>query len=691
MPEPTFSVNLTPTTSLFDAFKTLTVDRTKNAGTLEVVMKDGQAVELKCSHHRFYNSGNFTVPKQDAHQLRELLLKAVRQEIEQATNLKMLELVDTKGWKLDSKFLLNAVDALVRAVDEKMSISGDSRLLRADIKPIIENLEDMVNTLKGLDVDTLLDTPAKELLDRLLPRFQSSAPAEAPMDKTQAAPGGGSPQVEQPKADAAHVDGGAQSVEGAKAANVAEVETKPVDGEELQNARNYMAEKDKALADLLVQHKNATFDRKVEKVSAFMKACFDDMEFRKASALVAKAEGFTITKSSDVKAAKVNAKGLPALGAIRKQQFHHEIGSTDAVGLRYHVQFGTAGKKICVQDYADSTLTFGGIFKNWNTQEETLFRQAGLAMFGALFADNLTEKDPNPQSRDYLYTRNAETGRPNLETHNGVLWKGRMDRVGLETLPDGPIPMYYLLTSAPALPTDGVSFDPHNDINCAIAHRARAGEPEPDKAHYENGLALFDAIKQGGHGKETTRKMLRIAMFSSEIDLFNISDATARKAVLDKLAADIEGGKMDDVLTKIDNESYGKGLQDRFDKWAKLCADSGIDYMIGGPVGCGAFGNDPQKVARAMARAWAKYGNGDYVYAQYKDFDNGGEDETAQIFHREFEEAQRMKVKLLLEDGYEITEIVAHMKEGGDYTQDEIMELLANAGYTRAEARELLG
>lgn len=652
MPEPTFSVNLTPTTSLFDAFKTLTVDRTKNAGTLEVVMKDGQAVELKCSHHRFYNSGNFTVPKQDAHQLRELLLKAVRQEIEQATNLKMLELVDTKGWELYSGLLIKAVDALVNAVDEKMSISGDSRLLRADIKPIIENLETMVKGLKGLDVMTLLNTSPKDLVDRYLSDFR-------PAEQT-------------------------------KASGVSQTATKPVESKALRKARAYMAEKDKALADLLVQHKNSNFTKKTEKVSAFMKACFDDVKFRKASALVAKAEGFTITKSSDVKAAKVNAKGLPALGAIRKQQFHHEIGSTDAVGLRYHVQFGTAGKKICVQDYADSTLTFGGIFKNWTTQEETLFRQAGLAMFGALFADNLTEKDPNPQSRDYLYTRNAETGRPNLETHNGVLWKGRMDRVGLETLPDGPIPMYYLLTSAPALPTDGVSFDPHNDINCAIAHRARAGEPEPDKAHYENGLALFDAIKQGGHGKETTRKMLRIAMFSSEIDLFNIADATARKAVLDKLAADIEGGKMDDVLTKIDNESYGKGLQDRFDKWAKLCADSGIDYMIGGPVGCGAFGNDPQKVARAMARAWAKYGNGDYVYAQYKDFDNGGEDETAQIFHREFEEAQRMKVQLLLEDGYEITEIVAALKEG-DYSRDEIAALLANAGYTEAEARELLG
>ena len=507
--------------------------------------------------------------------------------------------------------------------------------------------------------------------------------------------------AEQPKTDAAQANGPGQSVgDAAKtegASTTSKVESKAPESKELQEARAYMKKKDEELAKKLADLKGAGFLKKTEVLSKFIKACFDDKVFRKNAALVAKAENYTLMKSDEIKIVQLNAKGLPVLGAMRKQQFLHADGSTDKVAAEYYDQYGKDGKNICSQDFADSTLTFGGIFQNWTTQEEVLFRQAGLAMFGALFQDGHELTEPRGL-KEYVYTRNEATGRPNVETFTGCILNGRQDRVDNDTLPNGPIPMKYLLTAAPSLSTDKKSFDPHNDIACTIEYRVRVrvpGESEPDKAGYDNGIAMMNAVYaqkakvkngkvvMGFDGKptpvdryddDTKCKMLKILMCSTEVDLFNIKDDSNRKRVLDKLAADIKAGRMDGLLKEIDDKRYPELLQRRFDKWAKLCAASHVDYLIGGPIGTGAFNNKPMDIARAMARAWAKYGNGDYVYAQFKH--GGDEDKVADTFRKEFEEAQRLKVKLLQEDGYEIKEIVASLKEGG-YNRDEIADLLA--------------
>lgn len=454
----TFSIDLTKRgATLFGAFKDLTVGRTKNQGTLDVVMKDGKPVELKCSHHRFYHSSDFTVPPQEASRLRSLLRQAIHEKFDQVATAKLLDLADSgveenaKGkWKQEGaflgKFLDNMVEALTKAVDERMSITGDSRLLRADIAPIIEKMETLTAELKEMDIDTLLDTPPSELVSRSFPdASQPAADAEPPVNNPPVAPqDGGSASVqqstggdekiseqpktettaEQPKTDAAQVNGPGQSVgDAAKtegASTTSKVESKAPESKELQDARAYMKKKDEELAKKLADLKGASFLKKTEVLSKFIKACFDDKVFRKNAALVAKAENYTLMKSDEIKIVQLNAKGLPVLGAMRKQQFLHADGSTDKVAAEYYDQYGKDGKNICSQDFADATLTFGGIFQNWTTQEEVLFRQAGLAMFGALFQDGHELTEPRGL-KEYVYTRNEATGRPNVETFTGCI------------------------------------------------------------------------------------------------------------------------------------------------------------------------------------------------------------------------------------------------------------------------------
>lgn len=491
-----------------------------------------------------------------------------------------------------------------------------------------------------------------------------SAPAgEEPID-TRSKPSQAQPAAKQPAADPFVGKSLPRAITG-----------KEISAEEERAALEYMKGKDEELARLL---KGVTSSLKRTGVlTRFMKDCFDDKAFRRNSAIAARALGLGIVTKADLKTGKVNKKGLPALGKLGRQNFVIEYGATDVIAAKYKQAHPEA--KVCALDYADNTLTFGGIFKGWLSQEETLFRQVGLATFGPLFDHELTE----PRGTDeYVYQMNAETQRPKVVPAEGYLIKGRQDRVDGITL-EKSLDMHYLVSCAPSFPKDKSSFDPHNNAQCAIATFKEKKGVEPTGKQYVNGVAMLKRVWELKFSIATRNKMQKILIFTNKIDLFNLKPEK-QDAVLGELAKDIEAGLYDKLLAKInaDDSAYDRALQARFDGWVKMCSAAEIDYLIAGPIGCGAFGNDARKIARAFARAWVKYGKGDFIYAQYSE--DAKSDATAKIFREAFEEAQRLRVKLLEEDGYEMAEIVAALHEGG-YSQAEIEQLFRNAGHAEKE------
>lgn len=165
MPGPS-SVN-TNNTSLFDAFKQLTVGREMNRGTLEAVKKDGKVVELKCSQHHFY-SGEVKVSQQDAQDLRALLKTAVYETIDMEFGRITGSFIVDRGLEDEQVGKLFALKKdLVDALDQRFGITGDTRLLRSDIEKVIANVQVVVDELKGMSVENLQKVEPKDLLDVL--------------------------------------------------------------------------------------------------------------------------------------------------------------------------------------------------------------------------------------------------------------------------------------------------------------------------------------------------------------------------------------------------------------------------------------------------------------------------------------------------------------------------------------------
>ena len=596
---------------------------------------------------------------------------------------------DAVGEKLADLLETSSLDAcfpgITKRIDSILKLAGGVNLKPTDVRNEATHEQDLKTEVIAPQKpdETRHARPTKSLLlDDGDEGIRKEAKVVAPQQGQQ----GADPRVKGGETREGDIGKGTEQAPAPKAAaNLAVGKTLPravtgkkISAKEEKAALEYMKGKDEELAKLIKGVTNS--QKRTEILSKFMKACFDDQTFRRNSAIAARALGLGILTKADIKAAKVNKKGLPLLEKLGRQNFVNEIGSTDAVAAKYKQAHPEA--KVCAQDFADNTLTFGGIFKNWTTQEEVLFRQVGLATFGPLFDHELTE----PRGKDeYVYTTDAKTRRTKVMPAEGYLIKGRQDRVGGVSL-EKNLDMYYLVSCAPSFPTSSSSFDPHNNAQCAITTFKKAKKTEPSSKQYENGVAMLKRVWElKGLTADLRNKMQKVLMFTSEIDLFNLKPQK-QDAVLTKLADDIKKRRYDELLAKIDADdgSYDQALQARFDGWVQMCAAADIDYLIAGPIGTGAFGNATEKIACAFARAWVKYGKGDFINCQYS-----ADSKKAEIFRKAFEEAQRMRVKLLEEDGYEAAEIVAALRAGG-YAQEEVEQLLRNAGHTDEEIKKLL-
>lgn len=173
----TGNINSTGFTTLFDAFKKLTVDRAENRGTLEAV-KDGagKVVELKCSQHHFL-SGKVQATTFNSTELRGLLKNAVSQDLT-LFNLKLKDdlagsnsgVTGSQTQQLDKK--LNDLKAKIEGQFADVFEKSDKALLRKDINKVIVKIDDIKSQFLSMSIDELLSCDLEKRFPKAQPQAQ---------------------------------------------------------------------------------------------------------------------------------------------------------------------------------------------------------------------------------------------------------------------------------------------------------------------------------------------------------------------------------------------------------------------------------------------------------------------------------------------------------------------------------------
>lgn len=151
--------------STYEAFKTLTLNRVQNRGTIDVVTNDkGDVTKLKCAQHHFY-SGSVVKPNNN---LCQTLSRAVEAELERISQ-KLQSAIEDKAEVNSTK--KDKLNGLLENFREKVmstihgQTDGTARtprpLTREDIKGVISQVE----ILRSLSVDNLLEIGVDVLTD----------------------------------------------------------------------------------------------------------------------------------------------------------------------------------------------------------------------------------------------------------------------------------------------------------------------------------------------------------------------------------------------------------------------------------------------------------------------------------------------------------------------------------------------
>lgn len=180
----TGNINSTGFTTLFDAFKKLTVDRAENRGTLEAV-KDGagKVVELKCSQHHFL-SGKVQATTFNSTELRGLLKNAVSQDLT-LFNLKLKDdlagsnsgVTGSQTQQLDKK--LNDLKAKIEGQFADVFEKSDKALLRKDINKVIVKIDDIKSQFLSMSIDELLSCDLEKRFPKAQPQAQEKVAVQS--------------------------------------------------------------------------------------------------------------------------------------------------------------------------------------------------------------------------------------------------------------------------------------------------------------------------------------------------------------------------------------------------------------------------------------------------------------------------------------------------------------------------------
>ncbi|MCQ2821591.1 MAG: hypothetical protein MJ252_30400, partial [archaeon] len=357
----------------------------------------------------------------------------------------------------------------------------------------------------------------------------------------------------------------------------------------------------------------------------------------------------------------------------KKNPFIWKSGGSSQVASQIFNQFAKENPKILVQIFADQTNFGCGLLVNWNTQEEATLRDTNPELIA-----NLIDKGyilPKDKENHFKYYDGFNTiGKPKimpLSTSDGYIVPAKLSCANLVPLPK-PIYLFYLFSSMPSLCGRKVNFDLNGAVAWTCKFRLESVEntykkpwkniylllDEKTKKMFIN-IDLVTKIFQKNYsdrinGQNTLneiafKKQMILLMFSDKYSLPK-SEADIPKIIeWSKKVAQLKTKEDSLIYHKAEN-NYKKTVRKAVRGWILMAKERGIKYFIGGAIGCGAFANDPNVIAKIIAQEFIKFG-GDmtYVYGAFK----GAEDPILKIFENEFKIAFENKEDLKDKHGIE--------------------------------------
>lgn len=323
-----------------------------------------------------------------------------------------------------------------------------------------------------------------------------------------------------------------------------------------------------------------------------------------------------------------------------------EISAHNVADLTNSILRTDPTARVCTQLFADGHDCACGIGLGWPTQEEDALSRTDPETLAYLLKEGLVEKylyTPPSTSRPphvrYRYTDKAE-GR--LSTADGFVVNGKMT--------NGPTDL--LFSSMPAFGRGWTTRDARgnadwlcrriamkNSARVAPENRARA------QAFIEKLYARVDADRALLATEDSFKSAMMYLLFSGDTESFNVFGENTDREVdrfLDFVGHNRHTRKpglfSDSPLTKA-KKNYENTVRLAVRAWIVGARDRGCTHFVGGPIGCGAFGNDSKLVSRIFAEEFLDYGGGmRYVFNNYN-----GADAKAEEFKASFTKAAKKR------------------------------------------------
>lgn len=323
-----------------------------------------------------------------------------------------------------------------------------------------------------------------------------------------------------------------------------------------------------------------------------------------------------------------------------------EISAHNVADLTNSILRTDPTARVCTQLFADGHDCACGIGLGWPTQEEDALSRTDPETLAYLLKEGLVEKylftppfAGRPPHVRYRYTDKA-VGR--LSTVDGFVVNGKMT--------NGPTDL--LFSSMPAFGRDWTTRDARgnadwlcrriamkNSARVAPENRARA------QAFIEKLYARVDANRALLATEDAFKSAMMYLLFSGDTDSFNVFGENADHEVdrfLDFVGHNRHTRKpglfSDSPLTKA-KKNYENTVRLAVRAWIVGARDRGCTHFVGGPIGCGAFGNDSKLVSKIFAEEFLDYGGGmKYVFNNYN-----GTDAKAEEFKASFTKAAKKR------------------------------------------------
>lgn len=296
--------------------------------------------------------------------------------------------------------------------------------------------------------------------------------------------------------------------------------------------------------------------------------------------------------------------------------------------------------KVCKMIYADMTAFLCKYNSTVKTQEEVSGRDTAPDALGHVIGNGYVTRS----SGEWHYN---ETGPNPLD---GWMIRAKQKYAGNQRRLDSEIETDMLFGAMPCLAGDkdragALKFLCRNMELCGrtLTAQERANAAAFVKAFLDAAHSPQTGLKEGPIGSTYYNGLMLLQFCGPSgliagVDVFS-GDTKQNVDRLMKLAR--KDPNQDQDLAELlghAKRNYENTLRMTFRRWITGARKRGDRYFLGGPLGCGSFGNDPKIVSRIWAEEFVAYG-GDmkFVYDKY------GRDVNAQSFKDAFKEALRQR------------------------------------------------